>query len=69
MFNFLDERIQEYDFDAVLFDEQSEFQRVQIFHSPTFGNALILDHLISKLISSDSWGKVVVQNAKLLVSL
>ncbi|XP_026739566.1 spermine synthase [Trichoplusia ni] len=40
-----DERLLEYDIDAVVFDEQSPFQRVQIVHSKTLGNMLVLDDL------------------------
>lgn len=40
-----DERILEYDFDKVVFDMMSQYQRVQILHSPTLGNCLILDDL------------------------
>ncbi|CAG4976772.1 unnamed protein product [Colias eurytheme] len=40
-----DERLLEYDIDNVLFDEQSPFQRVQIVHSKSLGNMLVLDDL------------------------
>ena len=40
-----DGRRMEFDFDKMLFDKKSEFQRVQIAHSPQFGNTLILDGL------------------------
>ncbi|KAI5732076.1 hypothetical protein M8J77_020872 [Diaphorina citri] len=40
-----DERILEYDIDSVVFDETSPYQRVQIVHSKSFGNLLILDDL------------------------
>ncbi|XP_068630307.1 spermine synthase [Battus philenor] len=40
-----DERLLEYDIDGVLFDEQSPFQRVQIVHSKSLGNMLVLDDL------------------------
>ena len=40
-----DDRMFEYDFDQILFDKQSEYQRVCIYHSPTLGNALFLDDL------------------------
>lgn len=49
---FSDERLLEYDIDNVLFDEQSPFQRVQIVHSKTLGNMLVLDDLQSKLTAS-----------------
>ncbi|XP_053602324.1 spermine synthase isoform X2 [Plodia interpunctella] len=40
-----DERLLEYDIDGVVFDEQSPFQRVQIVHSKSLGNMLVLDDL------------------------
>ncbi|KAF9408604.1 hypothetical protein HW555_011772 [Spodoptera exigua] len=40
-----DDRLLEYDIDSVIFDEQSPFQRVQIVHSKTLGNMLVLDEL------------------------
>ncbi|CAG9560745.1 unnamed protein product [Danaus chrysippus] len=40
-----DERLLEYDIDGVVFDERSPFQRVQVVHSRTFGNMLVLDDL------------------------
>ena len=49
---FSDERLLEYDIDGVVFDEQSSFQKVQIVHSKSFGNMLVLDDLQSKLISN-----------------
>lgn len=43
-----DERLLEYDIDNVLFDKNSDFQRVQIVHSKSLGNMLVLDDLQSK---------------------
>ncbi|XP_036219766.1 spermine synthase isoform X2 [Bactrocera oleae] len=40
-----DERIVEYDIDALVFEERSPFQKIQILHSKTLGNMLILDEL------------------------
>lgn len=40
-----DERILEYDIDSVVFEEMSPYQKVQIVHSKTLGNMLILDGL------------------------
>ncbi|KAG7299854.1 hypothetical protein JYU34_016874 [Plutella xylostella] len=40
-----DNRLLEYDIDEVLFDEQSPFQRVQVVHSKSLGNMLVLDDL------------------------
>jgi len=47
-----DDRFFEYDFDQVVFDKESEYQRVCIYHSPTLGNALFLDDL-QNLAESD----------------
>ncbi|XP_075232561.1 spermine synthase isoform X1 [Lycorma delicatula] len=40
-----DERILEYDIDSVVFEENSPYQKVQIVHSKSLGNLLILDEL------------------------
>ncbi|XP_049546854.1 spermine synthase isoform X2 [Anopheles darlingi] len=40
-----DERVIEYDIDRVLFDKRSEFQKIQIVHSKSLGNMLVLDEL------------------------
>lgn len=40
-----DERILEYDFDKIVFEESSKYQHVKILHSPTLGNCLLLDDL------------------------
>ncbi|CAL8106187.1 unnamed protein product, partial [Orchesella dallaii] len=40
-----DGRLVEYDVDKLIYDERSPFQRVQIMHSKTFGNMLVLDGL------------------------
>lgn len=47
----LDNRLLEYDIDEVLFDEQSPFQRVQVVHSKSLGNMLVLDDLQSKSLA------------------
>ena len=39
----------EYDYDEIVFDQDSEFQNVRIMHSLQFGNVLILDNDMSKL--------------------
>ena len=46
---FLDERILEYDIDKVLFEEKSPYQKIQIVHSKSLGNLLVLDELQSKV--------------------
>nr|CAH7712225.1 unnamed protein product [Callosobruchus chinensis] len=40
-----DERLLEYDIDKVLFEEISPYQKVQIVHSKSLGNILVLDDL------------------------
>ncbi|XP_073843488.1 spermine synthase isoform X2 [Musca autumnalis] len=40
-----DERIIEYDIDALVYEARSPFQKIQIMHSKTLGNMLILDEL------------------------
>ncbi|CAD7082079.1 unnamed protein product [Hermetia illucens] len=40
-----DERLLEYDIDKLVFEQQSEFQKIQIVHSKTLGNMLVLDEL------------------------
>lgn len=40
-----DERVIEYDIDKVLYDKRSEFQKIQIVHSKSLGNMLVLDEL------------------------
>lgn len=47
-----DERILEYDIDKVIFEEKSPYQKVQIVHSGTVGNMLVLDGL-QNLASKD----------------
>ena len=45
---FTDDRILEYDVDDIVFDEKTEFQRVQIYHTKSYGNMLVLDDLQSE---------------------
>lgn len=40
----------EYDVDKIIFDQKSPFQHVQILHSLTFGNMLVLDDLQSEWV-------------------
>ncbi|XP_074026814.1 spermine synthase [Leptinotarsa decemlineata] len=40
-----DERLLEYDIDKILFEQNSPYQKVQIVHSKTLGNMLVLDDL------------------------
>ncbi|GAB6026287.1 hypothetical protein CHUAL_012494 [Chamberlinius hualienensis] len=47
-----DERLLEYDFDEVLYEAQSPYQKITILHSVSFGNFLMLDDL-QNLAESD----------------
>lgn len=47
---FADERIIEYDIDSLVYEARSPFQKIQILHSKTLGNMLILDELQSKYV-------------------
>ncbi|XP_048577884.1 spermine synthase isoform X2 [Nematostella vectensis] len=47
-----DGRLKEYDFDRVVYHEQSPYQDILIMHSPQFGNMLFLDE-IEMLAESD----------------
>ncbi|ROT64417.1 spermine synthase [Penaeus vannamei] len=40
-----DDRLLEYDTDGIVFEEQSKFQKVQIYSTKSFGNLLVLDDL------------------------
>ncbi|XP_037934956.1 spermine synthase isoform X2 [Teleopsis dalmanni] len=40
-----DERIIEYDIDSLVYEARSPFQKIQILHSKTLGNMLVLDEL------------------------
>lgn len=44
-FSSSDDRMFEYDFDQILFQQRSAYQKICIYHSPTLGNALFLDDL------------------------
>lgn len=46
-YNTSDNRILEYDVDQLLFQKKSDFQKVEIVHSPSFGNILVLDNLMN----------------------
>lgn len=46
----IDDRILEYDIDQVIFEGTSPFQKIQIVHSKSLGNMLVLDELQSKFI-------------------
>lgn len=48
LLNGLDDRILEYDIDKVVYEGTSPFQKIQIVHSKSLGNMLVLDELQSK---------------------
>jgi len=58
----LDERIIEYDVDYVVVDHQSQFQRIQIFHTLNYGNVLVLDENQSIIIFSSSHIHVILNH-------
>ncbi|CAG0912995.1 unnamed protein product [Notodromas monacha] len=60
-----DERLLQYDFDELLFEQQTAFQKVQIFHSTNFGNALVLDGLINLAESDLIYTETLMQRGKL----
>ena len=43
-----DDRLLEYDIDEVVFQEKTPHQNVEVIHSKTFGNILVLDNLQSE---------------------
>lgn len=46
--SFQDDRLLEYDIDKLVFEARSPYQKVQIVHSKSLGNLLVLDELQSK---------------------
>lgn len=60
--SFPDERIIEYDIDKVVYEARSPFQKIQIMHSKTLGNMLLLDELQSK------WAGAQVPTFHILIS-
>lgn len=64
-----DERLLEYDIDKVVFEEKSPYQKVQIVHSKSLGNLLVLDELQStfnyinfKMLCPNTGGKIIANN-------
>ncbi|XP_042214186.1 spermine synthase-like [Homarus americanus] len=47
-----DDRIIEYDVDKLVCEERTDFQKVEIYHTKSFGNMLVLDDL-QNLAESD----------------
>ncbi|KAF4532243.1 hypothetical protein B566_EDAN004329 [Ephemera danica] len=59
-----DERLLEYDFDKLIFEANSPYQKVQIYHSPTFGNMLVLDDLQNLADSDLVYTETLMQRGK-----
>lgn len=55
----LDDRILEYDIDKVLYEGTSPFQKIQIVHSKSLGNMLVLDEL-----QSEYWSWLRLKNTQ-----
>ena len=63
--NSKDDRILEYDAEAILFEEVSPYQKVQIMKTKSFGNLLVLDGLQSKYtLLSVSWDDITTIGSK-----
>lgn len=69
-----DERVIEYDFDRVVFQQKSEYQDVKIVSSPSLGNVLLLDDLqnlaeedLSYTLALMDHGNVSYRNKEILV--
>lgn len=44
----VDNRLVEYDIDELVYEANSDYQNIKIYHAPSFGNMLMLDNDISK---------------------
>lgn len=45
-----DGRLMEYDVDRVVYEEDSAYQKIQIFHSKQYGNILVLNGDVSECV-------------------
>lgn len=59
-----DERLLEYDIDSLVFEEITPFQKVQIVHSKTLGNMLVLDDLQNLAESDLIYTETLMQRGK-----
>ncbi|XP_049766734.1 spermine synthase-like isoform X1 [Schistocerca cancellata] len=59
-----DERILEYDIDEVLYEERSPYQKIQIVHSRSLGNLLVLDDLQNMSESDLVYTETLMQRGK-----
>ncbi|XP_060533638.1 spermine synthase isoform X2 [Cylas formicarius] len=59
-----DERLLEYDIDSLVFEEATPFQKVQIVHSKSLGNMLVLDDLQNIAESDLIYTETLMQRGK-----
>ncbi|CAG9767863.1 unnamed protein product [Ceutorhynchus assimilis] len=59
-----DERLLEYDIDKLVFEESTPFQKVQILHSKSMGNMLVLDDLQNIAESDLVYTETLMQRGK-----
>ncbi|XP_026466773.1 spermine synthase [Ctenocephalides felis] len=59
-----DERLMEYDIDEIVFDDHSQYQKVQIVHSKSLGNMLVLDELQNIAESDLIYTETLMQRGK-----
>ncbi|XP_068187196.1 spermine synthase [Antennarius striatus] len=59
-----DGRLLEYDFDQVLYDEDSAYQNIKILHSKQFGNILLLDGDVNLAESDLPYTQAIMGNGK-----
>ncbi|XP_008331728.1 spermine synthase [Cynoglossus semilaevis] len=59
-----DGRLVEYDFDQVLYEEDSAYQNIKIFHSPQFGNILVLNGDINLAESDLPYTQAIMGSGK-----
>nr|XP_014353153.1 PREDICTED: spermine synthase [Latimeria chalumnae] len=59
-----DGRIMEYDFDEVLYDENSPYQNIKVLHSKQYGNILILDGDVNLAESDLSYTQAIMGSGR-----
>nr|XP_043897612.1 spermine synthase [Solea senegalensis] len=60
----VDGRLLEYDFDQVVYEEDSPYQNIKIFHSKEFGNTLLLDGDVNLSESDLSYTQAIMGGGK-----
>ncbi|XP_022100402.1 spermine synthase-like [Acanthaster planci] len=60
----VDNRLVEYDFDRIVFEEDSKYQNIKIQHSPQYGNMLILDNDPNLAESDIAYTKAITGNGR-----